>query len=413
MSNHLPSNFLFGSATSAHQVEGGNINDWSIWETENAARLAAKANSRTNYGQGPTPAWSRIKAQAKSPANYISGEAAGHFTRYKSDLDIAAGLGLNAYRFSVEWSRIEPRPGHYDPAAVAHYVAMAQACRDRGQEPFVTLFHFTLPIWASDMGGWRSGEVIRHFGEFAGHMGKALQPLVANFCTINEPEVYSAMGYVTGLWPPNLQHPHYFRLIRHGLIRAHRAAFLALKTISPDLQVGFSSSQSWIVGESPYGRLMAKFLDHFANDYFTDKLSPQCDWLGLQYYIKRTVGQRPRHLRSDMGWGLHPEGHLPMLRKLANYGKPVYVTESGLADAADVHRANYIEGSLKSIADAVAEGIDCRGYFHWSLMDNFEWHEGFWPRFGLIEVDRRTLERTVRPSAHHYAALIKRYRSQD
>ena len=384
-------------------MEGGNYNDWTVWEQANAERLAREVSQSTNYGQGATPVWDEIKTAAQDPANYISGRAAGHFERYQKDIQAAKELGLNASRFSVEWARVEPEPGHYDAAAIEHYVDMARACREFGQEPFVTLWHFTLPVWAADEGGWASAVVVRQFAAYARQMGEALGPYVTHIATLNEPEVYAVMAHLRGTWPPGRHSPSGFARVRRGLVEAHMGAYTALKAVRPEFEVGFCTSQTLF--EATY-----KLLE-VANDYFVKRLASRSDWLGVQFYLKRSLGRRKRAHKSDMGWELHPEGHGEVLRRLAGYGKPMYVTESGLADAADKHRAWYIGESLQAVAEAVAVGVDCRGYFYWSLLDNFEWHEGFWPKFGLLEVDRTTLERRIRPSAWHYAQLIAAYQS--
>ncbi len=395
----LPANFLFGSATSAHQAEGGNHNDWAEWEQHNAPRLAREATEQSDYGQGPSPVWDQIQTAAKSEDNYISGGAAEHFSRYEEDLALAATIGLTAFRFSVEWSRIEPQKGIFDQEAIEHYVNVAKACIKHRQEPFVTLWHFTLPVWAAAEGGWESDEVVSHFAAYSAAMGQALKPYVAHITTLNEPEVYSMMAYARGIWPPQHQSLGGFTKVRQGLVRAHIQSYEALKAIDPGFEIGFSSSQS--IFET------TDYLLSAANDYFIKKLIEHTDWLGVQYYLKTGFGEDEGINKSDMGWELHPEGHYEVLTRLANYAKPLYVTESGLADALDIYRGWYIEESLKSIAQATKEGVDCRGYFYWSLLDNFEWHEGFWPKFGLIEVDRNNMERRMRPSALRYAKLIK------
>lgn len=397
----LPAGFLFGSATSAHQVEGGNHNDWTEWEKTAAARLARSVNSGTHYGQGPTPVWPEIREAAKTEANYISGRAAEHYERYESDLKLAAKLGLTAYRFSVEWARVEPEPGVYDEAAIGHYIAVAKTCREQNQEPFVTLWHFTLPVWAAEMGGWASDTVVERFAAYARRMGEALRPYVSHIATLNEPEVYGVVAYLLGIWPPQRRSPSGFGRVRRGMVQAHRLATHELKLANPAYKVGFCTSQAIFPASDHVQKLI--------NDYFVHRLAGDSDWMGVQYYVKRTLGSSKGALRSDLGWELHPEGHYEVLKRLARYGKPLYVTESGLADAKDRYRAWYIEESLGSIAQATNDGVDCRGYFHWSLLDNFEWHEGFWPKFGLIEVDRDTMERRVRPSAEHYAKLIRQY----
>ena len=407
----LPHSFLFGSATAAHQVEGRNTNSWSVWEQANAARLAREAGPETSYGQGPTPVWDDIKAAAMSEDNYISGNGVDFYHRYKEDLKLAKGLGLNAFRFSVEWSRVEPTKGKYDQAAINHYLEMVLECRELGMEPFVTLWHFTLPVWAEEAGGFTSDDVVQRFVEYAERMGEALYRHVTFIATLNEPEVYSMLGYLLGVWPPALSSPTKFARVRRGLVRAHRGAYAALKRVHEGYEVGFCTSQSWLEPSHTILKLFKQLAQRKTTEYFTDRLHETSDWIGMQYYMKVTLKTDPTAERSDLGWALHPEGHSEVLRRLARYGKPLYVTESGLADAADKYRAWYIEETLKSIAEAVAGGVDCRGYFYWSLLDNFEWHEGYWPMFGLIEVDRATMERQVRPSARQYTRLIEAYRS--
>ncbi len=405
--NRFPPGFLFGSSTSAHQVEGGNRNDWTEWEKVTATEMALKTNRSTNYGQGPTPVWKVIEPQAKDPGNYISGEASGHYTRYPNDLATAQGLNLNAFRFSIEWSRVEPEKGYYDVAAIQHYVDVAKACRKFGQEPMVTLWHFSLPVWAADLGGWESEEVVARFTDYAEVMGRALQPEVHLWATLNEPEVYSAEAYLLATWPPQRRSLWRYIRVRRALLRAHVGAYKALKTVDKSFEVGLCTSQTLFDARHFFMRPVAWVGGRIINDYFVDRLAYECDWLGAQYYVHRVIDRRVRGPKSDLGWELYPQGHGRVLKGLARFGRPIYVTESGIADARDERRAHYIEVSMASIAEAIAEGVDVRGYFYWSLLDNFEWHEGFWPKFGLLDVDRETLIRTVRPSALHYASLVR------
>ncbi len=388
------------------------MNDWTRWEQQQASKLAREAHRSTNYGQGPTPRWDEVKTEARQAENYRSGQAVDHYSRYREDLALARQIGLNAFRFSIEWSRVEPRRGQYDEAAIRHYAEMAATCHKYGQEPFVTLWHFTLPVWAAEAGGWESAEVVERFVAFAEVMGQGLRPHVRYWATLNEPEVYAGQAYLAGVWPPGYRSPTRFSRARRALMRAHRGAYQKLKSVEPTFQVGFCTNQTVFVASPAVLRPVANWLAHLANDYFPARLAGQADWIGLQYYFRRSVGWSSSLPKSDLGWDLYPEGHAILLRRLARFGKPLFVTESGLADARDRYRSWYIEASLASIKQALADGVDCRGYFHWSLLDNFEWHEGFWPRFGLVRVDHATLERELRPSAYHYGELVQRCRSE-
>jgi beta-glucosidase len=276
----------------------------------------------------------------------------------------------------------------------------------------VTLWHFTLPLWAADMGGWESEEVVERFADYAEVMGRALRTQVRLWATLNEPEVYSAEAYLLATWPPQRRSLWRYLRVRRALLRAHVAAYKVLKLVDPDFEVGLCTSQTLFDARRFWLRPAAWVGARIINDYFIDRLAYEADWLGVQYYVHRVLDRRGHGPKNDLGWELYPQGHKRILKSLARFGRPLYVTESGLADAADKHRAKYIEVSLESIAEAMAEGVDCRGYFYWSLLDNFEWHEGFWPKFGLLEVDRETLVRTVRPSARHYAGLVKAARQR-
>jgi beta-glucosidase len=403
----FPAGFLFGSATSAHQVEGGLTNDWTVWEQSHAEEWARHASARATYGQRPSPVWPEIKGEAKNPHNYRSGAAVDHYHRFEEDLGLAEQLGLNAYRFSVEWSRVEPRPGEYDETVLAHYQQVARACHVHGQKPVVTLWHFTLPQWAAKLGGWESDAVIERFEAYVRVVAARLGDDVLMWATLNEPEVASIMGYLMGIWPPGVRSFGRFERARRGMVRAHQAAWIVLKDMNPEFQVGFCTNQSVIQPGYRILKPATGWLNRFVNDYFPDRLASSCDWLGVQYYQRRRIGRRSRSLHSDLGWDLYPAGHRIVLQRLARYQRPLYVTESGLADGQDRHRAWYIERSLESIGEALEAGLDVRGYFHWSLLDNFEWHEGFWPKFGLAAVDRASLARRLRPSAQHYARLIR------
>jgi len=399
--------FFFGAATSSHQVEGNNHNDWTEWERRNAKRLAEEARAKTwddhvlqNY---PSPL---------EEENYISGRAADHYHRFREDFDIAKSLGHNAHRFSIEWSRIEPEEGVFDQKELAHYHDVIRELRNRDIEPFVTIWHWTLPLWLSRKGGVLHKRFPSYFRRFTEQLVKEFGRDVRFWLTINEPEIVVANSYYKGNWPPQKRSAWLTFRAMHALMRAHRAAYDAIKAVMPDAQVG--PVMDMIHFESAGGivnYLLKRFADRMWNSYFFLGVMDTSDFIGLNFYfhnrVSRWYGKNKNERLSDMGWELYPESlyHLLLELKLL-FGKPIYITENGLADNRDRHRDYFITEHLKAMKRAVDKGVDVRGYFHWSLLDNFEWNSGYWPRFGLVEVDHRTLERRIRPSALTYKRLI-------
>lgn len=399
MSKLFPPGFWWGASTSAHQVEGDNHNDWSRWEKHKAATLAKLGGEHEG---------------ARDPANYISGRAAEHYHHYRADLDLAAGIGLNAYRFSLEWSRLEPAEGEFNQAAIDHYRAVIKAAKQRGLEPFVTLWHWTLPIWLADRGGWRKAATIKAYSRFVARMINEFGPEVRYWITMNEPEVYSENVYQTGRWLEQRRNGFLYLWSLRNLATAHKHAYRIIKHKFPGSWVGIAKHNMYFepYRNRWYNRLLAKYSSTFWNHQFLDWTKRQTDFVGLNYYFHYRInfwqGKNENARVSDMGWELYPKGLYVMLMDLAKrYRKPIVITEHGLADAEDRQRAWYIKESLGFVARAMDEGADVRGYFHWSLLDNFEWDSGFWPRFGLIAVDYKTQKRTVRPSARELTKIIK------
>lgn len=407
----FPKHFLWGAATSAHQVEGGQSNNWTDWEKEHAVELARGSKKAFD---SPSVHWYRIKKQALDPTNYISGLAADHYHRYEEDFDHARRLGHNAHRFSIEWSRIEPQRGVVDQAALTHYKRVVKALRKRGLEPIVTLFHFTLPTWVAAQGGFTNRQTIADFLHFSQIVVEALGDDVRYWCTINEPEVFASFSYTFGYWPP--QHKSYLQGVRAYLSilpQAHIAVYKMIKHRHPSAQVGVSKDQGWYVGQSLFTRaVMRPLWNWWANYSFLDKIKGHQDYIGVNYYFRFNLhGWRveiDQQNPSDMGWGLSPEGLYEVVKATGRrYQKPIIVTECGVADAQDETRAWYIKAVLRELHKAMTEGVVVHGFLYWALLDNFEWDKGFWPRFGLIEISPKTLKRTVRPSALEYAKVIK------
>lgn len=407
----FPDGFLWGAATSSHQVEGSTSNNWSEWEKLNALRLSREAHTKF----GHLPHWERIRAQAEDPANYISGTACDHYHRFREDFDLARDLSMNAHRFSIEWSRIEPRPGEYDETVIAHYRDVLLALRERGLTPFVTLWHWTHPLWLETMGGVESRHFPEHFTRYAALMAERLGDLVTHWITLNEPESVVGAGFLSGNWPPMKRNPLAAWRVYHILARTHTQGYTVIKSIRTDAQVGSANIlQSFVPYQkhSLMDRIGVRLSRYFTNEYFLRLTPGTHDFLTVQYYfhtrlkfVRRT--HNINHPESDLGWEIYPEGLYHILLWLKRFGLPIYVTENGLADALDDRRAEFIREHITAIHRAIAEGVDIRGYFHWSLLDNFEWDKGFWPRFGLIAVDYATQTRSIRPSAQDYGDICK------
>ena len=402
----FPKNFYWGAATSSHQIEGGNDNDWAKWERDNAGRLAKEAGERWQE-------WQQKKFPEMFDAqNYISGRACDHYNRYEEDFDIAKSLGHNAHRFSVEWSRIEPEEGKFDEKEIEHYRKVINALRERGIEPFVTLWHWTLPVWLSEKGGVACREFPMFFERYAEKLAGSLGNSVKFWLTINEPEIYALNSYYRGRWTPQKKRIFSFYRAMRNLIKAHRRAYKKIKNSSPYSFVGIVCNLSdFKTAEGFINAILKIFSERYWNHYFLRHVKNQIDCIGLNFYFHNKIdyglNKNKNEVISDVGWDLHPEGIGNVLRGLKRYNKPIYITESGLADKEDKNREWFIKETLNAILIALSADVDVRGYFHWSLLDNFEWDSGFWPRFGLVEVDYKTMKRKIRPSALAYKKIIE------
>ncbi len=414
MSYRFPSGFLWGAATSSHQVEGGNVaNDW--WSYEEAGRLP-----------------------------YRSGEACRHYHLYEQDFDLARTLGHNAHRFSIEWSRIEPAEGRWDLEAVGHYRSAVAALRGRGIEPVVTLHHFTNPAWFARRGGWLRHDAVDFFARYVERVAAELAG-IRYWVTINEPTVYAKHAYVRGDWPPCVRGA-WFRaaLALWNQARAHRAAYRRLHRSSPNARVGFAHSVPWIEPCDPRrgrDRLAARLRDLFLNDGFLyligalpargRRAGGSLDFLGINYYTRTVVRagsggralivgeqcsgehHRDRGAVSDIGAEVYPRGLMAVLAKFSRLGRPLMVTENGVATTDEELRTSFLRAHLAALGDALRRGVNVIGYFYWSLMDNFEWTLGTAPRFGLVAVDYGTQARIPRPAAVAYARVCRSNEVED
>lgn len=409
----FPKHFLWGVSTSAHQVEGGNHNQWSVWELENAKALATQAP----YQFGDLRNWGGVKAVAKDPANYVSGDAVDHFRRYEADFDLAQKMHLNAWRFSVEWSRVQPDEGAWDVAAIQHYKDYIAELKKRGLEPVMTLFHCTLPVWFAEKGGFARRANIRYFTQFVDRIIGELGAHVKYVITINEPEIYATESYRNGHWPPAHVNAREALRVYYNLAVAHNRAADIIHAKNRRFKVSVAKNCQFVYpGDDAWLSVRAAAIkQYFADDWFLGKVVKKCDFIGVNYYFSsRVYGYRehnPNETLSDLGWDMQPENLAHVLERLYDkYKKPLMITENGLADASDEHRKWWLTQSIVAMQQAVEKGVEVLGYLHWSLFDNFEWDKGFWPKFGLFSVEPGTFRRLPRPSALYYAKVIKKVR---
>jgi beta-glucosidase len=408
--------FLWGVATSAYQVEGATANDWTDWEA---------------------------RGKLKDPGERI-GPASHHRERWREDYDLLPTIGANAYRYSIEWSRIEPRPGEYDPAELALERSRVEKLARLGVDPVVTLHHYTHPRWFWREGGWENPESVRRFVGLARAVSEALSPYVRTWVTLNEPVVFLLGGYLAGMIPPGLSSFGAAAKAFEHLLRAHTEAAAELTARDPGARVGIAHNMLDFApdradsladrrisgaGEALYNRAL---LDALATgdlrwifpgkgraSFRVDGLDSSSGFVGVNYYsrvhlrfrslfgLAADFFYRDREGRglTETGWEIHPQGLAPMVRQAAATGLPVVVTENGIATRNDRLRRAFLHEHALVLSHLKAEGVPVHGYFYWSLLDNFEWLEGFRPRFGLFEVDYATGARRRRPSADLFASL--------
>jgi beta-glucosidase len=414
LSLNFPKKFLWGASISTHQVEGGNHNQWTTWELETAQEKVAQAS----YNYEHLPLWNEIKKEALKPENYVSGKSADHFNLYKHDFDIAQRLNFSVLRSGIEWSRIEPEEGEFDPLAVAHYKKYFTEMKKRGIEPVITLWHWTFPDWFAGKGGFAKRRNIKYFTRYVEYVTEQLGMHFNYVITLNEPTVYAAMSYHERRWPPEEGSKFLMLKVMRNLAKAHKKSYKIIKRMRPQAQVGLAHNCAYYYAgdDSVVSKIVARLGHAFSNEYFINRLRKQQDFFGLNYYFaNRVCGTRVHNSnqrRNDLGWDMQPDKMGPLIEQLyAKYKLPLLITESGVADMHDTYRKWWIIESVKAMNTAITNNVPIIGYIHWSLLDNFEWAEGFWPRFGLIEVDYKTMKRRPRPSALWYGKLIKTLKS--
>jgi len=417
----FPQGFLWGSATSAHQVEGNNTNnDWWEWEQT----LAAKERS---------------------------GLADDEWNRFEADFKLAQELGHTALRFSIEWSRIEPQEGQWDTKALDHYAQVISSLRSKGIEPIVTLNHFTLPLWLARQGGWYSDKTPLLFARYAEKVTQTLGNHVHYWMTLNEPSVYVYKGYLVGEWPPQEKSPKKAVKVFKNLLLGHVLAYEKIKEVYiqrdwKEPMVGIAQNVLIFRACSDTtlrDRIAARFRHWMFNHLFVQALvrgraycigvfnihlprAKTLDFIGLNYYTrdfvrnngfgfpeilgqpcKETAGKHKHGEDNALSWEIYPKGLYTLLKDFSRYKLPLLVSENGIATNDDSERARFIVEHLNATAKAMKEGAPVIGYLYWSLLDNYEWVEGFSSRFGLIAVNYKTQERTIRESARKYEKIIR------
>ncbi len=382
----FPDGFEWGAATAAHQIEGGNWNnDWWAWEHAEGTLCAEP-----------------------------SGDACDSWNRADEDVALVADLGLGTYRFSAEWSRIEPEPGEWSAASVDHYRRQCLALRARGVAPVLTFHHFTTPRWVAARGGWEDPATANLFAAFCRRLAGELGDVIGRACTINEPNVVAVAGWRLGTFPPGKVDAALRRRVNDVFVDAHRKAVDAIRAAAPGVPVGLTLSMAEFA-PLPGGEERAARVRHLLEDVFLDATGGD-DFLGVQTYTRMRVG--PDGVVGpedgvpvlDMGYEYWPQSLEACLRRAweRTGGRvPLLVTENGIGTTDDAQRVAYVHDALGGLLRALADGVDVRGYTYWSLLDNFEWAQGYRPRFGLVAVDRTTFERAPKPSAAWFAAVVR------
>ena len=413
---HFPRGFLWGTATATHQVEGNNTNNsWYAWE--------------------------------QLPGKIIDGHKSGLACdwwngRWREDFQRAAEGRQNAHRLSVEWSRIQPEPDRWDEQALDRYLDMVRTLKELNITPMVTLHHFSNPLWLEEQGGWENEAVVKHFEAFTRRVVEALKDYVNLWCSLNEPNGNAIQSYLLGVWPPGKKDPQAaFRAIVN-MVKAHAAAYRVIHTVQPQAQVGMAINyRSFFPGKPwfPPDRWIARLLSRNLNDTFPQaahtgvtrfltfhQIIPEAegtqDYIGLNYYVReyavlnllryKDMFHR-RYLRLDAQHSYtgylanEPDGMLEGLKWCLQFKKPIIITENGVEDPDDRLRPRYLAEHLRQVWRAVNFNWPVKGYFHWSLVDNFEWERGWTQRFGLWKLDEATQARIKRPSADFYAEICR------
>lgn len=404
----LKEGLLLGSATAATQIEGGDKNN-------NWARFAAEG--KVKDGSSPIT-------------------ADDHYNRFREDIDLMADMGLQIYRFGIEWSRIEPAQGQYSDEAIAHYRQEIEYMLSKGIKPLLTIHHFTNPLWFEDMGGFEETKSPEIFLSFVKKVVESFGDIVSEYITINEPNVYATNSFLWGYWPPEKKSVFSMIDVFSNMTAAHILAYNYIHAKRAemgynDTKVSFANHLRVFAPKDEKNvihRMASRAAEYLFQGAVTHammtgrlrfpvvlprkgiKKGKYYDFIGINYYSRSTVsgladGVREDCYKNDLGWEIYHEGLTQLSNKLsAKYGGEVYVTENGTCDNSDTFRSRFIYDQLKLISE---EQNPITRYYHWSFLDNFEWREGERERFGLVHVDYKTQERTVKSSGKLYSAIIR------
>lgn len=413
----LPEDFLMGTATASVQIEGGDRNNtWYKWCEE---------------------------GHIKDGSHCIT--ACDHWNRLEQDTKLLKELNVNSHRMSLEWSRIEPRAGVFSDEAIDHYRYEIILLIKNGIIPFVTLHHFSEPLWFHEIGGWKKRENSQYFLKYTEYVVEKLGDLVSDWVTFNEPNVYTKFGYIFGMWPPGVRTLSKSLKVYTEIIKTHLKAYDLIHKVRSKMgfkcktKVGFAMHIRIFCGISTMGKIIAKVVDYFFHELYMEGMikgkikfpllkngykyckGTYVDFLGINYYTRNIVEfvLSPSNLfhnlkcdkaltKNDLGWDIYPKGIYQVCKKYyERYKLPIYITENGISDKNDSKRPDFICSHLANVAKAIVDGIDIQRYYHWTLMDNFEWLEGESANFGLYHCDFKDQTRKMRRGGKIYSMICK------
>ncbi|MEA3449940.1 MAG: glycoside hydrolase family 1 protein [Patescibacteria group bacterium] len=393
----FPEGFLWGTASSSYQIEGGIVNNWSKWE---------KSDKRKK----------EIEKQGEELNDFICGNACDSYNRYDEDFKLAKKMHNNCIRLGIEWARIQPRQDTWNVYAIKHYRKMLETAKKKGLTTFVTLWHWTEPSWFTKLESWEKKKNIKYFLNFVDLVIKEMGANIDYWVILNEPIMKIFGGYLRAYHPPQKRSLILANKVFNNLAIAHKESYKMIHEYFDEAQVGcanmlnyFEPADKW----NPLEQAISKTAGWYWNKRFLNSIKKYQDYVGINYYFHDRIAWYPpfrankNEWVNDNGWEIYPKGMYHVLKLASQYNKPIFITENGLSDKKDKNRIKFIKEHLRYVHRAVEEGVDVQGYMHWSLLDNFEWSYGWKLKFGLHEVNRKTFKRSARPSAEEYGKICK------